>query len=59
MESLSFLSFKAQPASILLIPAVNERARLQLTAHDRAAVTTHGCVPHHPLRFRVTVQTWD
>lgn len=47
------------PAGILILLAVDEGAWLQLAAHHRNTVTTHGCVPHHPFTFRVTVYTRD
>lgn len=47
------------PARILIFLAVNERAGLQLAAHYRGAVVTHGRVPGGALWFRVTVNARD
>lgn len=47
------------PAGVLVLFAVDEGAWLQLAAHHRDAVTPHGCIPHRPFTFRVTVHTRD
>lgn len=47
------------PASILVFLTVNEWAGLQLAAHYRGAVVTHGRVPCCALWFRVTVDARD
>lgn len=47
------------PASILVFLTVNKRAGLQLAAHYRGAVVTHGRVPCSALWFRVTVDARD
>lgn len=47
------------PAGILILLAVNKWAGIQLAAHYRGAVVTHGWVPGGALGFRVTVDARD
>lgn len=49
----------ALPASILVFLTVNKWAGLQLAAHYRGAVVTHGRVPRRALWFGVTVDARD
>ena len=47
------------PAGILIFLTVHKWAGLQLAAHYRGAVVTHGWVPRSALWFRVTVDARD
>lgn len=47
------------PAGILILLTVNKWAGLQLAAHYRGAVVTHGRIPRCALGFRVTVDARD